>query len=70
MVSWILILITLFGTVLAIRRKWYCFIIFTFTNLYWIWYNYKKASWTMMFLFIGYGLLNIYGAYRWKKCLK
>ncbi len=66
-IAWLFTALTIIGTLSAIHKKWWCFLIFAGTNTYWIFYDIKYGAFAQATIFFGYFFINIYGALKWLK---
>lgn len=68
--NWICTGVTLGATVAAIYKKWWCFLIWGVTNVYWMVYDYNHGAIEQMVVFAGYTVINVFGAKKWWNDLK
>lgn len=64
---WIVTGLSILGTVLNIKKKKICFVIWLFTNLAWFIYDLMTNNYPQAALFGVYTLLSIWGIYEWRK---
>jgi len=67
MITWIIMLLSLTGTWLNIKKKTACFVIWTFTNASWAIYDFSIGAYAQSALFTIYTGLALYGIYEWRK---
>ncbi len=65
LINWICTGVTIGATILAIYKKWYCFLIWGVTNVYWMVYDFQHQCYAQVGVFIGYTVINIFGAKKW-----
>lgn len=65
--SWAVSGLALIGVVLNIYKRKECFIIWTFTNLFWFIYDYSIGAYAQSALFFVYFVLAIWGLVKWNK---
>ncbi|MEW6769960.1 MAG: hypothetical protein AB1330_01020 [Bacillota bacterium] len=63
--DWFFAALTFTATLLAIHKRWYAFLIFACTNVWWIVYDIGKEAYAQAALFGAYFLLNTYGLRKW-----
>ena len=66
-IAWIFTVLTLAGTILAIYKKWYCFLIFTVTNVFWFIHDINHGLYAQSAIFVGFTIINIFGSMKWLK---
>ena len=64
---WIVTGASLIGTILNIKKKPVCFIIWFFTNSLWMIYDFSIGSYAQAALFTVYTGLAIWGIIEWRK---
>lgn len=64
--NWIIVMIAITGVVLNIRRKWYCFLFWGVSNLYWLFYNLSIGEYAQAVLFNVFFILCFYGTITWE----
>jgi hypothetical protein len=64
-IAWIFTALTIIGTLSAVHKKWWCFLIFAATNTYWIFYDIKYGALAQATVFLAYVFINMYGAWKW-----
>ena len=64
---WIVTGFSILGTVLNIKKKRICFIIWLITNFAWCIYDFVIRDYPQSFLFLVYVGLAIYGIIEWRK---
>lgn len=65
--TWCVTGLAILGTYLNIKKKSVCFIIWTFTNGFWMVYDFSKGIYAQSFLFLVYFGLAIYGWIEWER---
>lgn len=64
---WLVTAASIVGTVLNIKKKQVCFVIWLVTNFLWCVYDYHARSYAQSALFLVYTGLAVYGIYEWRK---
>jgi nicotinamide riboside transporter PnuC len=64
---WIVTGASIIGTVLNIKKKQVCFIIWLCTNSLWCAYDFYVGSYAQSALFFVYVCLAVWGIWEWKK---
>jgi nicotinamide riboside transporter PnuC len=64
---WIVTGISIIGTILNIKKKQICFVIWLFTNSIWVIYDFCIGAYAQSVLFIVYVILAIWGVIEWRK---
>ena len=67
MLSWIVAGLSLTGTWLNIKKRRVCFVIWAFTNGFWVIYDLTIGAYAQAALFAVYFGLAIYGLREWRK---
>ena len=65
--TWIVTLFALAGVILNIKKDKKCFIIWSFTNLFWCVHNFRISEYALSALFAVYFVLAVAGLWRWKR---
>ena len=65
--EWMFTFLTLFGTILAVYKKWQCFLIFSVSNIYWFIYDLRLGAYAQAAVFVGFTAVNIIGVRKWVK---
>jgi len=65
-INWLVALVTLTGAILNVYRKRYCFVLWMFTNIYWLIHNYLIMEYAQSALAIVFLSLSIFGWIKWK----
>jgi len=65
--AWVMTVISIIGTILNIKKKKVCFILWTITNIFWIVYDIHKGAYPQALVFVVYTILAIYGLIEWAK---
>lgn len=63
---WGVTITSLVGVVANIKKKWWCFAIWLFTNSVWMVYDYTIGAYAQSALFAVYVVLAVYGIYEWR----
>ena len=66
-VTWIVTIVSLLGTILNSQRNKYSQIFWIFSNLYWVIYDFKIGAYEQGILFFVYFILAIRGFIVWTK---
>lgn len=66
-VTWIVSGLALIGTVLNANRNKYGFVLWFFTNLFWVIVDFKAGLYAQSALFVAYTWLAAKGLYTWYK---
>ena len=66
-IPWIMSIIALIGTIINARANKWGFVLWTISNLYMAYINYRAGLYAIGTLFVIYFLLAIYGLYHWGK---
>ena len=68
---WGLMILSLIGTVMNIKKMHCCFYIWAFTNAIWTLHNYSVKEFQQASLFFIYFVLALWGIYEWRarKCV-
>jgi hypothetical protein len=53
------------GTIAAIYKRWWCFLIFAATNIFWFVYDLRLGAYAQAAVFAGYMVINLFGACKW-----
>ena len=64
---WVVTGLSVIGTILNIKKKQVCFVIWAFTNFVWCIYDFWIGAYAQSALFAVYVGLAIYGIYEWRK---
>lgn len=64
---WVVSAFAIVGVWLNIKKKKYCFIIWTFTNACWMIIDFINGIYAQAFLFMVYFILSIKGFLDWRK---
>jgi len=65
--TWIVTLFALTGVILNIKKDKKCFIVWSFTNLFWCVHNFRISEYALSALFAVYFILAIVGLWQWRK---
>lgn len=65
-IMWIFVAISLTGNILIIKKNSYGFVMWTVSNIAWVYYDFYKEAYSQSFLFVIYTILALYGIYEWK----
>lgn len=60
-------IIAIIGVVLNIFKRPESYVIWTFTNAYWVWHNYSIGEYEQAYLFAAMFAASIFGAVKWYK---
>ena len=63
--TWVLAALTILGTYLNIKCKWQSFLIWCFTNMWWLIYNFAIGEYAQAFMFFMFLLSSMYGLVKW-----
>jgi nicotinamide riboside transporter PnuC len=63
---WIVTIFAIIGTILNIKKKPICFVIWLCTNTLWCVYDFSIKSYAQSALFLVYVVLAIWGIYEWR----
>ena len=63
--TWIITIFSIIGVILNIYKSKYGFVIWIFTNLSWMIYDFYKGIYSQAFLFFIYFILAIFGCVKW-----
>lgn len=66
-VSYVVTVITIIGTVANSFQKWWCFIIWIATNTFWIIYNITIKEYQQAFIYVVNDITSIMGLINWRK---
>ena len=64
--DWFVALIALVGLVLNIKGKFYCFVLWSFSNTWWLIHNLNGAEYAQAALFGAFLVFSIYGLFAWQ----
>ena len=65
--TWGVTVLSLVGVVANIYKKRWCFAVWFITNVTWCIYDYTIGAYAQSALFFIYGILAIWGWFKWKK---
>lgn len=65
--TWIISFLALVGTILNSNRNKYGFILWFFTNLFWVIVDYNSGLYAQAALFFAYTILAVKGMWTWSK---
>jgi nicotinamide riboside transporter PnuC len=64
---WVVTGVSLFATILNIKKQRICFVIWLFTNSLWCIYDFSIGAYAQSVLFFAYVCLAIWGILEWKQ---
>lgn len=64
---WIITGVSIAATILNVKKKRVCFVIWCFTNLTWAVVDFVKGMYAQSFLFIVYFALAVWGLVAWRR---
>jgi len=67
MITWIITILALIGSILNIKKRRECFILWILTNLYWIIHDFRIGEQAQGVLFMTYSIFSIWGFIEWSK---
>lgn len=68
--GWLVMMLSLFGTVLNIKRRRECFFIWVFSNAFWMIVDFTHGIYSQSALHCVYFFLAIWGVLEWSKTTK
>lgn len=63
--TWPLAILTVVGVVLNVKKRRFCFVIWSVTNIFWVVYNYTIEAYAQAAVFAVYFGLAIWGIIQW-----
>jgi len=67
MISWTVSFLALIGVILNVKKDRRCFVIWSFTNAFWMIYDWRLGAKAQSALFFVYFVLAIWGLLQWSK---
>jgi len=67
MASYVAMVSGVVGVIANLQKKWWCFVIWTFSNLFWVCYDLYKGIYSQTILMTVYLVLAIWGWHKWYK---
>ena len=64
-IGWIASFFSIAGVLLNAYKIIWCWPLWCFGNLFWIYWAIKKKEWSQLFLWIIFTIANCYGWYQW-----
>jgi len=64
-VGWIATGFSLIGIILNAYQIIWCWLVWTISNFFWIYWAYKKKEWSQVLLWVIFTFANLYGWYIW-----
>jgi nicotinamide riboside transporter PnuC len=64
-IGWIASSFSLTGTLLNAFKIIWCWPLWIFGNMFWIYWSWKKKEWSQLVLWIVFDLANMVGWYQW-----
>jgi len=64
-ISWVAAFISLVGIFLNAYQIIWCWLVWTISNLFWIYWSYEKKEWAQVVLWVIFTGANLYAWYVW-----